>query len=116
MNTDEMVNELETISVTIDKFQRQLYLLKQQKDETTLVMKSIEKDIVREVNADIQYKNAAQRKDAIEEQLEKDETYLNRNAAHESAKKEVDDLVLNLEFVQNRFKSLRAIAYIIGGK
>jgi hypothetical protein len=119
MNKEDIINELVKLPDAINEQVLELYKTKKMLDEKNLVIKQNELLVIKQVaeavddNGKPLYSNQLKRDVQCDIMLKENSNYLQLIEERDQLKNEVDRLNINLEFVNNRFKSIRAITKLL---
>jgi hypothetical protein len=119
---EEIKNDLVRMPEEIRSKGAELLLKRAERDELSLVLKQQEASVIVQVEKEYEetknkeLSNATKRQAEAEARLSKDNDFTAKKEQLKQTEKDIQELSLNLEFINNKFKSARALALLIGGE
>lgn len=116
----ELIKDLLVLPETINQVGTMLMDLRKGHDEMLLQMKNVENGAYLGVDSEVDangkklYSNELKRKTEVDNRLQISISYQNYLLEESKTKQDIDQKSLVLEFLNNRFKALRAISLLVG--
>ena len=118
---DQVTNDLLNLPQIILDKGNELLRLRTERDELTLIVKSQENSMLSEIDKEYDEKKdkdlstISKRQAKAETRLKASDEYILRKKKLEKLDKDIKIVSINLEFINNKFKSARALALLLGG-
>ena len=117
---DEIIGDLIQLPLALNEKTTELYSLRKLRDDKVMVMKAIESALkiaiegARDLNDKPQFSNALRRDAELERRKTIDQDYAVAEDEFNKLREKIENLSLVVEFMNNKFKSARALALLAG--
>ena len=109
-----VINELNTLPGLILVKGGDIYTKRQQIEEWKLALKVKESTILNIVESEGLLSNKEKREAESNRRLKEDTEYQNQKILTDNLKIEIDNLALNLEYINNKFRAAKALSRLLG--
>jgi hypothetical protein len=120
ISKQELIADLLVLPESINTISNKLYDQRKHNDEVLLQIKNIENKLYMDVDSEVDssgkkiYSNDLKRKAELDNRLKNHANHQSYVLQQESLKENIDNMQLALEFLNNRFKAVRAISLLVG--